>query len=405
MDAGNADAPVSRRQGGWYRVRHVLLKVLTLVSVVGFGAAARAQCDCYKETVIDALPPPASASGPMAMLECDNCDVWLPPLREKKSYYLHVTGGASYLDSTPTTSGGGLLGIQGAVPLAERTGLLANGSVNVYDGGTIYSGGLGAYRNPWYYGSVRDRFGGSVVIYQFTDTRIGNPYLVFGTYSVNYAVLPGIRAGVKHYDPIHGGDANLPGGSVISGGRLMTPLTEATLSMGSVRQHLNLAVGYAHDLDSSTYALNIARPVTSRVSTLFDVFYAERTGYWWGYLGVQFDLSPRDNMQIVSVRRRSDVLRGDIGSVLFSVLGLSDMSEESGPDNNDDDSDDAPSTDTGVEWPDVYNLDDYPDESQNFGHCDCPEGYTFISELSGFQILCHKNGAPQGENTIFDCPD
>lgn len=367
---------------------------LALSALLATAAAARAQCDCYKETVIDALPPPASASGPMAMLECDNCDVWLPHAGESKAYYLTATGGASYFDSPTKTSGGGLLGIQGALPILERTGLLANAAVNVYDGGTVYSGGLGAYRNPSYYGSVADRFGGSVVVYQFTDTRLGDPYLVFGTYAINYAVLPGVRAGVKQFDPIHGGDAVLPGGATIGGGQLMTPITEATLSIGSVRQHINLAVGYAHDIESSTYQLNLARPITRRVSTVFDVFYAEQIGYWWGYLGVQIDLSPSDNMQIVSAGRRTNVVRGeyiDPGfeyssylSARFVEAGVLDAASDA----------DAPPDVTPFSYARTYIPDVVRGEGGGGGgspHCDCPAGSTFVMNIAPGYVQCRDN--------------
>ena len=388
------------------------LLAFTAVLALALGSATPlfAQCDCYNETVIDALPPPAAASGPMATLECDNCDVWLPHAGESKAYYLHATGGASYFDAATKTSGGGLLGIQGAVPILDRTGLVANAAVNVYDGGTIYSGGLGAYRNPSYYGSAHDRLGGSVVIYQFTDTRLGDPYLVFGTYAVNYAVLPAIRAGVKHFDPIHGGNAVLPGGVTVGGGQLMTPLTEATLSIGSVRQHLNLAVGYAHDIDSSTYQLNLARPVSRRVSTVFDVFYAERVGYWWGYLGVQVDLSPRDNMQIVSAGRRSDVVRGGYIGLLGYSLTAPSVTNFTGVDDpsrsywGDGEAFDAPPDITPWSFARPFIPDVTRGEGAGGGspHCDCPPGSTFVMNIAEGYVQCRDDETSETFTHICD---
>jgi hypothetical protein len=345
----------------------------------------------YQEKLIQPVPDvgqlPSVAYDPKADCGCTagasgtGYDLWLPRNKAGTSpYYASLIGGSSYFNAPDQTSGGGLLGVQVAVPILDRTGVLANGAVNVYDGGTQYSGGLGAYRNPTYYGSPSDRVGGSIIFYQFTDTRLNNPYLVMGSYSLDYSILPGVRAGLRYFDPIHGGTATLPGGGTIEGGQLMIESVEATLKLGSVRRHLNLAAGYSDQFNSGVFQVDLARPVTRRISAVANAYYAERLGYWWGFLGFQVDLSPRDQPQFAAYGRSRDVVRGDAASI-YASFGI-DQSGENDPDANA----------ASAEIMEGLQRNDFMQRVFGGGgggqNCNCPNGWTFEGNSGPDHIVC-----------------
>ena len=271
----------------------------------------------FQETVITPSAPVIDPESPTVAPPPCNC--WKNALENNSpAYFLTGYAGASYFDTTAKTSGGGMAGLNFSVPIYGALGFVSRAQVNGYNGGTQYGGTVGLAKISYAADDLMGRLGGSVLIDQFTDTGIGSPYLVQSQYAINFALTNEWRIGARYTDPIHSGKADL--GSIIPGATggvpiAMVDVIEATISYtGSNSDYVQFGVGYIDDINSMTYRGTITQPLSERVAASLSTSYDEQIGRWSGFLGIQYDFSPRRSGMLTAGRsRRSadrDVVRG-----------------------------------------------------------------------------------------------
>ncbi|MCC7423876.1 MAG: hypothetical protein IT428_26730 [Planctomycetaceae bacterium] len=343
----------------------------------------------FQETVVKPEAPAVDPESPSVAPPPCNC--WKNALAQPADYYLTGFAGASYFDSDPKTSAGGMAGLNLYVPIYGAFGFQARGLLNEYSGGTQYGGSVGLYKGSVAEEDLLSRLGGSVLLDQFTDTGFGDPYVVQAQYNLSYALTNDWRIGARYVDAIHFGDINLS--SIVPGAATSAPVplvdvVEANVTYGnSLMDFIQVGVGYIDEFESMTYRANIAKPVSDRWSASFATTYDEKIGRWSGFLGVQYDFSPRRPGLLTarhnSQRSNRDVVRG-AASVIFSVTSMEASSEASGTGN--------PLTGSGDDLQDSISRGFQAGRQavqSAFVGCSCPPGF---SPSSGG--LCVNNMNP-----------
>jgi hypothetical protein len=299
------------------------------------GPAIRVQADelhppeKFHETIIEAKPPVIDPESPTVTAPPCNC--WNNALKEKPDYFLWGTAGSSYFDDAERTRFGGMYGLNFALPIYGKFGAQASGFANHYDGGTQLSGTLGLYNAAVWSGNPMGRFGGHIMVDQFTDSWLGNPYFVEMRYLLDYMIAPHWRVGAQYTDPMHGDDVD----TIVPGAGTSVPLSpfdviEGFVMMGNTpTDMIRFGVGYIDEFESVTYRLNVSRPISDRLSGTFAGSYDESIKRWSAFAGIQIDLSPRRMRSILASRGTSvrDLVRG--GALDEATLGGEDNSLDS----------------------------------------------------------------------------
>lgn len=281
------------------------------------------------EAATPALPPGLQPIAQTFDVPAAPCNCGAGNWEDESPIYISAFGGMSYLDSDANDGFGGLYGLGLAADLTDKLALISNVLVNQYSGGSQIAGTIGGYVAPEYYGEKWERFGGSVYFDQFGDSQTDS-YTAQFRYSLRYALLPGVAAGLQYSDPLISDEVTtvIPGG-----GTFATPLRNSEMIQSQLYVYGTfVGVGYVFDENSMSYTFAQVRPLTERLAAQYSVTYDENVGLWSGFVGLNVDLSPRSVSWLTAKSNRRygsrDIVRGDIGSSIASLFAAGDSSYE-----------------------------------------------------------------------------
>lgn len=268
----------------------------------------------------------------------DRQQQWEAAIDEPQAYFLRGRGGASYFDTNIDDRVGGTYALDLAVPIYRQIGVFASGSVNHFSEGTQFLGVLGMYKQGQMGCSFGSRFGYSILIDQFTDSRFDDLYIVQGRYSVSYLLDEKIAAGVTYSDPLNRSTVNrisfVPSALTAGGLPLRTSEVVEAYVSGWFEDHTQLtaSIGYSDQTNSTLWSGSVRRILNEDLAATASLQYDD-TGQWSAFAGLEVNFLGSNrttaNPAIGATDTSGDIVRGN-STVLSANSFLTSESATSG---------------------------------------------------------------------------
>lgn len=252
--------------------------------------------DHYEETLLSPEPVDGDAL-PLDPEPYVNAEPWwrLPDQR-RPMYFARFRGGMSYFDVRGDAKLGGEYGADVLAPLVGPFAGYANISANHVSAGiqllgTVGLMKVGALETP----HRLDRFGGTVLFDQFTDSRIDDLYLSSLRVDVHYVVDRQTVFGAVYSEPLEEDEAEFilfPGATPISIDLASTRSVRAYVARRTDAMTFLGWVGYRDVANTVGYGGAVRRPVSDRVTAVVQATY-EEAGLWSGFAGFEIALGPK----------------------------------------------------------------------------------------------------------------
>lgn len=211
----------------------------------------------------------------------------------------HAQGGMSYFDTPGESKFGGYEGVVGGLNLGNEFYVLGDFYANQISRASQYYGSVGVFQGPRYWqDGWLNRFGGSLMLGQFTDTRFDNVSLAQMRLSIDYSISAQSQIGINYTEPIADDDVSQPVDlfglasprrirtSQRIGGHLKARVGEARFRAG---------IGYRQKSRSILLGASVNVAFNERFRAVTTVNYQDQ-GVWIGLLGLQYAFGPRRQM-------------------------------------------------------------------------------------------------------------
>lgn len=274
----------------------------TVSSIHAFTTALQRRCRaCVHMLLVPGVLMGWLVAGSVPVRALD-ADGWLGDVRQSLSasgnsesgHLTRVRGGFTQVNKTTDSHIGGTYGLDGLVPAGEDHGVHWAARVNQFSGGTQYQGSLGAYERSYSTGDVRDRFGASIIVDVFHDSRVSDMWLTQIRGQLGVATSETSALGVAFTTPLNDDRSGLGPGPAIRP-------TTAVDSIGAyiteelMNCQVQANIGYREKPNSAYVDFSVRRALVGEKCFAYaSTNYIMDRGQFGTWIGVEYRLGGRE---------------------------------------------------------------------------------------------------------------